>query len=307
LGSIRADREVTVAELLKELSERIKALGGDWSKYSVVGSFFLYLVGYLALRFHLTVFGIGTDLAVIDERYLFTGARFLVYIVTAVPVIVLFAIPAVIVFWTARKLLHKSICTSIGAFLTEPRRLAIFGIVFSVFVIQCVMVKCFAFHDLLLATQLPQEGGWLTDMLLDRGLVGMNIYFAALLAASAIPVSIVIYIRKIQTSGGPGAFSQGLLAFLAAVQLLMLPVNYGVLVVDLTLPRVAALGEKPLASGEEAWLAWEGKDGVTFLVRNQLQNRSLVTLARADVKSTEIIGSDRIIPKLFQSHQGDKR
>ena len=45
------------------------ALGSNWTTYTVVGSFLLYVVGYLALRFHLTAIGIGTDLAVLDERY----------------------------------------------------------------------------------------------------------------------------------------------------------------------------------------------------------------------------------------------
>ena len=80
-----------MADLLQELNERIKALAGDWTKYTVVGSFLLYVVGYLTLRFHLTAIGIGTDLAVLDERYLFTGARFFVYLVSAVPNIVLVA------------------------------------------------------------------------------------------------------------------------------------------------------------------------------------------------------------------------
>lgn len=296
-----------MADFLHDLNERIKALGGDWSKYSVIGSFLLYVIGYLALRFHLTVFGVGTDLAVIDERYLFTGARFLVFLVTTVPIIVLFALPAAFVFWAARKILPETICARIGEFVLHPKRLVLFGIVFSVFIIQCVMVKCFAFYDLLLAPQMPINGGWLADMLLDRGSVSMSIYFAMLMAASAVSVAIFVYISKAQPTGSPGPFLRGLLAFLVAVQILMLPVNYGVLVVDLTLPRVSSLGDKPLVNGEDAWLAWEGKDGVTFLVRNRVQNRRLlVTLARADVKRMEIIGSDKIIPALFQAQQGGK-
>jgi len=298
-----------VSDFLQELNERIKALGGDWSKYSVIGSFLLYVIGYLALRFHLTVIGVGTDLSVIDERYLFTGARFLVYLVTTVPIIVLFALPAVFVFWAACKILPESICGRIGEFVKHPKRLVLFGIVFSVFIIQCVMVKCFAFYDLLLAPQMPINGGWLAEMLLDRGPVSMNMYFAMLMAVSAVSSAIFVYVCKAQpAAGSPGCFLRGLMAFLAAVQILMLPVNYGVLVVDLSMPRVSSLGDKPLASGEDAWLAWEGKDGVTFLVRNRVQNRrSLVTLARADVKRMEIIGSDKIIPALFQAQQGGKR
>jgi hypothetical protein len=92
-----------MADMLTELNERIKALGGDWTKYTVVGSFLLYMVGYLAVRFHLTAIGIGTDLAVLDERYLFTGARFLVYLVAAVPNLVLAAMPVAVVVWVASK------------------------------------------------------------------------------------------------------------------------------------------------------------------------------------------------------------
>jgi len=50
--------------------------------------------------------------------------------------------------------------------------------------------------------------------------------------------------------------------FLAAVQMLLLPINFGVLIVDQSLPRVAALGAGRSAR-REAWLVWEGKDGAT--------------------------------------------
>ena len=297
-----------MATSLQELSERIKALVGDWSKYSVVGSFLLYVIGYLALRFHLTVIGIGTDLAVIDERYLFTGARFLVYLVTTVPIIVLFVLPAALIVWTACRLLPEAACARIKESVMQPKRLAVFGIIFSVVIIQCVMVKCFAFYDLLLAPRMPLNGDWLADMLLDRGFVTINLYFGMLMAASAVPIAILACLHRSQSASGLDVFFRGLLTFLAAVQILMLPINYGVLVVDLSLPRVMALGEKPLSNAEDAWLVWEGKDGVTFLVRNREQNRrSLVTLTRADVKRLEIIGSDKIVPALFNAQQGGKR
>src|SRR5262249_3798396 len=98
-----------MADILAELNERIKALGGDWAKYAVVGSFLLYVAGYLALRFHLTVIGVGTDLAVLDERYLFTGARFFVYLVSAVPNVVLVTLPVAAVVWAAYKLVPEAV------------------------------------------------------------------------------------------------------------------------------------------------------------------------------------------------------
>lgn len=297
---------MTVGDILQQLNERIKTLGGDWSKYTVVGSFLIYLVGYLALRFHLTVIGVGTDLAVLDERYLFTGARFLVYFVTSVPILVLLALPVGAAGWTVSRLLPAAARASTCTWLAHPARLMLLGIVFSVATIQFVMRQCFVFSDLLLVRALPSEPGWLVSLLLDDRL--MPLYFSLLVATCAVPLAILWALRGLETLGGPTAFARGLLAFLAAVQILLLPINYGVLIVDKALPRVTALGAQPLASGEDAWLAWEGKDGVTFLIRRaDGQRRALLTLPRTDVKRTEILGFDRILPTLFGTRPEGQR
>jgi hypothetical protein len=282
-------------DLLHDLGERISALVGDWTKYTVVGSFLLYVAGYLALRFHLTAIGIGTDLAVLDERYLFTGARFLVYLVSAVPNILLVTLPIVGLGWLAERMLPEQVHARVREALLHPRWLTIAGIVVAVLVIQLVMRQCFAFNDLLLAHELPRDPAWLVKLLVDDTL--MPIYFSALVAACAVSIGILIIARR-AGSNGPSKSAWALLAFLAAVEVLLLPVNYGVLIVDKALPRVAAVGEKPTTDGSEAWLVWEGKDAATYLVRDRNQVRSLLTL-RGEIKQTEIVGFDRILPKLF--------
>jgi hypothetical protein len=294
-----------MADLFQELNERVKALAGDWTKYTVVGSFLLYVVGYLALRFHLTAIGVGTDLAVLDERYLFTGARFVVYLVSAVPNIVLVALPVTAVAWAVYRLLPEAVRVGTRDWVMRPTRLALLGIVFAVIMIQFVMRQCFVFSNLLLARDLPPEPGWLVALLLDDRL--MPVYFSALVAACAVPLAILWALGKAEAPG-PGGFAKGLLVFLAAVQVLLLPINYGVLIVDKALPRVAALGKEPLADGQDAWLVWEGKDGVTFLVRNRERDRrALITMRRADVERAEILGFDRIVPTLFGIRHGSIR
>ncbi len=292
-----------MADLLHELNERVKALGGDWGKYTLVGSFLLYVVGYLTLRFHLTAIGIGTDLAVLDERYLFTGARFLVYFVSAVPNIVLLGLPLAALAWVIHRLLPAGARAAAGAWLSKPGRLTVAGIVFCVAMIQLVMRQCFLFSDLLLARSLPAEPAWLVRVALDERIAPL--FFSALVAGCAVPLAILWVLRGVPVAGTLEAFGRGLLAFLAAVQLLLLPINYGVLISDKSFARVAVIGDRPLAEGEEAWLVWEGKDGVTFLVRDPARGRrALVTLARSDVKKTEIIGFDRILPLLFGGRAG---
>ena len=283
--------------LLDELVGRLRALASDWTTYTVLGSFLLYVIGYLTLRFHLTALGIGTDLTVLDERYLFTGARFLVYLAASVPNIVLVALPVVLLIWVVMKVFPFAIAL-------KPRTLLIAGIVFTVLMIQLVMRQCFYFTNLLLTERLPSEPAWMANLLLDDGL--MSLYFSGLVATCAVPIAILLTVRA-AVSQPWVPFLKGLLAFLAGVQILLLPVNYGVLIVDKSLPRVTAIGKTPLTAGDEAWLVWEGRDGVTYLLRNQLhKRRALVTVPRAEADRTEIVAYDPILPTLFGTDPGEK-
>jgi len=154
-----------VTDLLRAIGDRVTALS-SWGTFTMVGSFVLYAVGYLTLRFHLTAIGIGTDMAVLDERYLFTGARFLVYLVAAVPGIVLVALPVSVVIWMLGKAVPELTRRRLRAWVVHPARLTAFGIVFAVVMIQTVMRQCFLFSDLLLAPELPREPAWLVTLLL---------------------------------------------------------------------------------------------------------------------------------------------
>lgn len=294
-----------MTELLHKLNEGIKSVGGDWGKYTVVGSFLLYVVGYLALRFHLTAIGVGTDLAVLDERYLFTGARFLVYLVSSLPIIVFAGLPLAAVAWGVSRLLAGGggAVAGAGAWRAHPGRLTLAGIVFAVLMIQLVMRQCFLLSDLLLARELPAEPAWLIGLMLDGR--WLPLYFSALVAACAVPFAILWLLRGVPAAGPGDAFGRALLALLAFVQILLLPINYGVLIADKSLARVGWLGDRALGDGEEAWLVWEGKDGVTYLVRSgAAQRRALVTLPRTKVERIEIVGFDRILPTLFGAKQG---
>src|SRR5262245_31078781 len=219
-----------MAGLLEQLDERVKALASDWTKYSVIGGVLLYVVGYLALRFHLTAIGIGTDLAVLDERYLFTGARFLVYLVATVPIIVLIGLPLAALVWILHRYLPETVRSSICSRVLTPSRLLLLGIVFSVAVIQFVMRQCFLLNNLLLAPTLPNEPAWLIGMMVEE--VHMPLYFSGLVAACIVPIAIVWSVRASAGQTIGLAFARALLAFLAAVQVLFLPVNYGVLILD---------------------------------------------------------------------------
>jgi hypothetical protein len=100
-----------------------------------------------------------------------------------------------------------------------------------------------------------------------------------------------------------------LLAILVGIQILLLPVNYGILIMEKDLPKVTAIGdETPLGPGQEAWLVWEGSQGMTYLLQTSTtapgtqqvdKRRSLVTLPRKDFKKLEITRYDQILKYIF--------
>src|SRR5262249_26653851 len=107
LGGVHAGRPMTATALWDDAIGRLRSLGAQWATFTLIGSFILYVLGYLTIRFHLTVLGAGTDLSIVDERYLFAGARFVVYLVSAcVTLLLLLLLPAAIA-WAAWRFLWR--------------------------------------------------------------------------------------------------------------------------------------------------------------------------------------------------------
>jgi hypothetical protein len=282
------------------LQNSLKEFAGSWASYSALGSFALYVIGYLALRFHLTVLGVGTDLAVLDERYLFTGAKFLVYLGSAIPIVVILALILALliaapVWLLARNKSVRSAWKKLRDWMAHPSRMALLGVVISILMIQFVMRQCFGLSNLLLADCLPPPG-WMRRLLLAETGGGQSAYFGALISGLLIAAGLLYVARRHKTQTARSRVLTALLAGLVAIQFLLLPVNYGVLILDKRLPRVSDLGGvEQLKDGEEAWLVWEGKEGMTWLVRGRDANgvtRKLVTLPQKEVKKTQIIRYD---------------
>jgi hypothetical protein len=290
---------VIVNDVLKDIGEGLSALGSDWTKYTVIGSFLLYVAGYLSIRFHLTAIGIGTDLAVLDERYLFAGARFLVYLVASVPSMLMLFLPLAAIAWGVSKSAPSMAAKPRHLWNAHPLPLVWLSIVVAIVVIQFVMRQCFFLSNLLLARALPTDPAWLVGLLLDDRL--MPLYFGGLIVACAFSLVVLFALRDIKPRHAGVAMTCGtaLLAFLAAVQVLLLPVNYGILIMDKTFPRVGAIGAEAVAGGANAWLVWEGKNGVTFLLRRPDGDRVLLTIPLDEARRIEIRGFDPIIPTLF--------
>jgi hypothetical protein len=319
--------EINVEDFWAAINKGAQNLAAHWASYIVLFSFFLYVLGYLALRFHLTVLGVGTDLSVIDERYLFTGNRFLIYLISFIPsllLLILLLFSLLLLFlvmpvYLLCRILPVAIRIKVAHFFQRQwqnfkswwlvsNRLAWLGILFSLLIIQLVMRQCFSLSNLLLAEDLPYEPVWLRDLLLAEIDTPMALYFIGLLGGIMVSAAIFFYtVRNRSDQTMNTGLIKPLLGFLLGVQLLLLPVNYGILVLDKSMPRVTGLDALGiLEPTDQAWLIWEGNEGKTFLLRKQQGNsyqKSLITLPRNEVKRMEITGYDSIFNFLFGSTQ----
>ena len=292
-----------MTDLSENVNGAIKTLSGEWTKYAALGSFALYAAGYLALRFHLSVLGLATDLSVLDERYVFAGARFVLYLMAALPNILIMVFPFALLGWFLSRAVPSAARSRIVAGTVRPWPILLFGGVVALGAIQTLMRQCFLLHDLLLAPALPKH--WLVTLLLCPQ--NLPYYFDALVALCLVSLACLKLLYGIEQLSGALVAGRSILAVLCVIQFLLLPINFGSLIIDKTLSRVTpatALLTKP---GQTAWLVWEGKTGITFLVCNaDAQPCSLITRPADKGLTIEVIGADPIFSTLFSDTRARK-
>jgi len=265
----------------------LKAASDGWALAIASGAALLYASGYLAVRFHLTALGVATDLSIVDERYLFAGAKFLIFSLTLIPTILLIAAVVGLPFIVFRRVIKKKRWGQIN--ITSRGVLAITAAGILIFV-QFVLRHCFLITDVLL--QVPVDD-WIMTVFFLPG--GPEIYYTIALTVTILTVAVAIRIQK--RHGNEDRVERALrvtILFLIGVEVFLLPITYGVMVMDKHFPRAAA----PVAaveSGEEAWLVWEGPNDRTYFIRNSIgANRRLVTISIKKQDKLEVSGYDSI-------------
>ena len=286
--SIRGDKQGGTNALGDRLLGVFGQIVTKWSAYGVVASSLVYALGYLSMRFKLTALGLVTDLDVLDERYLFEGFKFLIFVASSVPIVVLIALPIAGLLWLLQRLRPGS-WTAVHAWWRRRTGPLVASICISVLTIQLVMRQCFRFDNLLLRPEWPGPA-WFGTLLTSGHDLATQSFFAALLAGTALPAAGLFACAEWgRANRGQRALS-GVLAFLVVVQMILLPVNYGVLTSGRGLARLAAL---PDAAPPESrgWLVWEAKDITLLLVRDGEAPR-LVTFARDKAPAIQVSGYD---------------
>lgn len=285
-------------ETTSDSTQTLLNIAGKWTTYAGLGTFLLYLFGYLTLRFQLNTYGVATNLDVFDEKYLLAGCRFLVYLCTTLPILLLILAVIAVLLALPLRFVPRSTWTNAAKraadWLGKPYRAPILGCAVALMMIQLFLRQCLSLNNLLLANSLPP--GWITSVFM-AGDTAQSIYFSGLLAGVALTGALVGCSLRQPT--GNVRWLNALLVTLFAIECLLLPVNYGVLIASGRLPRVS---DVHLADGspqnDAAWLVWENKDALTYLVCDRGNVRELVTIPRKDTQIT-VIGNDSVFHVIF--------
>lgn len=297
-----------MAEFWGGLTEKVGSLAGKWTAYAAFSSFLLYLVGYLALRSQLSTYGVTGGLDVLDQKYLFAGCRFLVFLAASVPNVLIIVLLLLAISYGPYKLIPTSVKNHVARWISDwcapATRLPLLGIVIGVGLIQFVLRRCFLFGNLLVSKGLPDD--WLSSVLLTSD-TNVALYFMGLVAGTLISGAILFSaVRRGGEKGGASEFLVGVLAFLVTVEFLLLPVNYGVLITTQQLPRVAEMSGEKLPEGTRIWLVSDTKDELTYFVRDPNDQRMLLTVPRKESK-IKIVGYDDIFCELFSARHAGPR
>src|SRR5262249_41417255 len=114
-------------------------------------------------------------LSVLDERYFFAGARFLVYLVTTIANVALLAAPIFLLWWLVNR------WPRFRQF-RETWNYALVGVIFSVLFIELLERKCFAYMNSLLVQPQLKGDPWVKKVLCDSSPTAEPFFFAALVA-----------------------------------------------------------------------------------------------------------------------------
>lgn len=314
---------------MEKLKNIVKEVLGAPASHMAFVAICVYALGYLVLRYHFTSVGIPRHaLPFLDERFVYVGAHFLLilfmsllWIIYNHPFHVIMAVVAYVVvefllYYYDRIRKDRMRNTALPLWLSTPGDIvavgaAIVGIALATYYNYHYMTDFPALNEFTLKAALPTDiKGPLRHVvdLKDKSLHPFQ-FFASLVGPtaliSALFLAVASRLRWKDHVGAmtPAALVGGLFAFLAALQLLLLPVNYGMVYYSYSLPRVQAIGPGlHLSPGQDAWLLWHGEERevVTLLVRDRaLKRKYTLTLNTQDVGSVALLQYEPIMKALF--------
>ena len=263
--------------LASDLVENAKNIGVVLTSASAAS----YAAGYLALRSRAHALGTDPGFTLLDQAYVFAGFRF-----ALITLVALLAISPLLI-------LGKAIVGATARFV-KPRGLEVLSVLIAVVlaVLTLASFRPLFVEGVLLADPVAQDGAVqraLVSGVLGRGVVGVFV----VLAATAAAITVLWISDRYAHTGARDPLIMVLLV-IGALQLVLLPVQYGIFFADRT---ARVLARAPEGVGDvlpPVWLVDRGADRAALLARLPRGSLSLITIKAETLDGIAVVGTTTI-------------
>jgi hypothetical protein len=267
-----------MAELVSNLVENAKSVGIVLTSASAVS----YASGYLALRSRAHALGTDPGFTLLDQAYVFAGFRFAVITLVALLVI------------SPLLILVKIIAATLAR-VTMPKHLEIFAWLGAVAV---AILTLAGFSTLFIEGALLEDGPahytGLKGFFVTGVLGSNNAGVVVVLIATATTAVTLLWLRGRFGQTRSGDSLTLVLVVIAALQLVLLPMQYGIFFAD----RTARVLERPpdglVDIAPTAWLLDRGPDRATLLARHPDRHFVLITVKTEKLDGLAVTGTRSI-------------
>ena len=264
--------------LASDLVENAKNVGVVLTSASAAS----YAAGYLALRSRAHALGTDPGFTLLDQAYVFAGFRF-----ALITLVALLAISPLLI-------LGKAIVGAAARFV-KPRGLEVLSVLIAVVlaVLTLASFRPLFVEGVLLADPVAQDGAVqraLVSGVLGRGVVGV---FVVLAATAAAAITVLWISDRYARTGARDPLTMVLLV-IAALQLVLLPVQYGIFFADRTARVLARAPEGVGGVLPPVWLVDRGADRAALLARLPGGSLSLITIKAETLDGIAVVGTRTI-------------
>jgi len=147
------------------------------------------------------------------------------------------------------------------------------------------------------------EPPWLESLLISHDPVDQSWFFIGIVSLAAVVCGLVFRASrlKIDTAGLRLLF--GVAVVLAVLCVLLVPVNFGAVLMPYSMGRTTHVGKATVEPGRSAWMLWEGKEWITYYVKSGVSN-SVVAVPVKEIDRIEVSGSDSLFDILSSRASG---
>jgi hypothetical protein len=288
----REGRTMIDSEFFKSLEEKFGPVAG----IAAAAAIMLHIFGYLSLRFWLRSIGLTPDLGLVGEVYIFEGASMLLFLLTVLPLLVGTALAASALVWLARRLgpLRRGLAAVVTFFRTATAPwAAALGALWALLSVQLFLRHVLSYRDIV-HNGVPCDPSWLPQVALTPG--PFQAGFFALLLLIPLPTLWAVTWLARHAKWRPAAVLLGLMVI---VQVLVIPVHYGVLISHEGLRRLDFQDAEP---GTRVWELYRTEENVHLLVVDSATppTRRLRSMPAEDVGTIDIVAVDGLFEILME-------